>query len=69
MARTPKEPTPEDVLEEMSVCEPCTVGELEETFEDTSRWTIQRRLDSLVDHGKIAKKKHAKNHISYWIPK
>jgi DNA-binding HxlR family transcriptional regulator len=56
------------VLAEMSVCEPYTVGELEETFEDASRWTIQRRLDALVEDGEISKKKHAENRVSYWIP-
>jgi DNA-binding HxlR family transcriptional regulator len=66
--RTPEEPTPEAVLAEMSLCEPYTVGELEETFEDASRWTIQRRLDSLVEDGEISKKKHAENRVSYWIP-
>ena len=68
MARTPEAPTPEAVLAEMAVCEPYTVGELQEIFEDTSRWTIQRRLDTLAEGGKIAKKKHAENRISYWIP-
>lgn len=67
--RTPEGPTPEDVFAEMSVCEPYTVGELEEIFEDASRWTIQRRLDTLVDDDEVSKKKHAENRVSYWIPK
>ena len=64
--RTPEEPTPEDVLEEMNVCEPYTVGDLTDIYEDASRWTVQRRLDSLVDDGHVQKKKHSKNRVSYW---
>jgi len=52
----------------MEVCEPYIVSDLENEWEDASRWTIQRRLDTLVDEGKIQKKKHAKNRVSYWIP-
>lgn len=64
--RTPEEPTPEDVLDEMNVCEPYTVGELTETFEDASRWTVQRRLDTLVENGNVRKKKHSANRVAYW---
>jgi len=64
--RTPEEPTPEDVLKEMNVCEPYTVGDLTDIYEDASRWTLQRRLDSLVDDGHVRKKKHSKNRVSYW---
>jgi predicted HTH transcriptional regulator len=66
--RTPEEPTPKQVYDQMSVCEPYTVSELEDAFEDASRWTIQRRLETLLEEGKISKKKHAENRVSYWVP-
>lgn len=66
--RTPEGPTPADVLDEMSQCEPYTAGEIQDLFPDVSRWTIQRRLDSLLEDGKIAKKKHSENRVSYWKP-
>jgi DNA-binding HxlR family transcriptional regulator len=66
--RQPEEPTPEQVREEMNPCEPYTVKDFEAIFEDTSRWTIQRRLDTLVEDDVIEKKKHAENRVSYWIP-
>lgn len=65
--RTPEEPTPEQVLEQMCACEPYTVSDLESEFADASRWTIQRRLDTLVDEGSVNKKKHTENRVSYWI--
>ncbi|WP_092814023.1 MarR family transcriptional regulator [Halopenitus malekzadehii] len=68
MPRQPEEPTPEQVLAEMSVCEPYTVGELVDIFDDASRWTIQRRLETLEDNGEISKKKHAENRVTFWIP-
>lgn len=64
--RTPEEPTAETILDELAECEPYTVGELTERF-DASRWTIQRRLDSLVDRGEVRKKKHGENRVSYWV--
>lgn len=67
--RTPEEPTPEQVREQMRPCEPYTVGDFEDIFEDTSRWTIQRRLDTLVEDGEVNKKKHSENRVSFWIPK
>jgi len=51
----------------MSVCEPYIVSDLVDLFEDASRWTVQRRLDSLVDDGELCKKKHTENRVSYWI--
>lgn len=63
-----KEPTPEQVLDELSPCEPYTANDLEDIFEDASRWTIQRRLDSLHEDGKIQKKKHSETRVSFWIP-
>lgn len=65
--RTPNEPTPEQVLAEMTPCEPFTVKDFEQIFEEVSRWTIQRRLDTLHENGEIRKKKHAENRVSWWI--
>lgn len=65
--RQPDEPTPQQVLEEMDTCEPYTVNELQDLFDDVSRWTIQRRLDSLHGDGLVNKKKHTENRVSYWI--
>ena len=67
--RTPEEPTPQQVLEEMNPCEPYIVSDLVDAFPDASRWTVQRRLDSLVEEGELSKKKHTENRVSYWIPK
>ena len=65
--RKPEEPTPEMVFEEMEPCEPYSVTDLEEKFEDVSRWTIQRRLKTLNEEGVVNKKKHAENRVSWWI--
>lgn len=65
--RSPEEPTPEQVLDQMNPCEPYTVKDFEELFDDTSRWTIQRRLDTLHEDGRVNKKKHAENRVSWWI--
>lgn len=67
--RQPEEPTPEQVLDEMNPCEPYSVSDIVDAFEDTSRWTVQRRLDTLVEDGEVEKKKHGENRVSYWIPK
>lgn len=67
VARTPDEPSEEQVLAVMELCVPYTVGELTEHFDDASRWTIQRRLDDLVDAETVEKKKHSANRVSYWI--
>ena len=66
--RTPEEPTPEQVLSQMNHCEPYTVSDLQDEFPDASRWTLQRRLDALVEDEEISKKKHTENRVSYWIP-
>lgn len=66
--RTPSDPTPEAVLEEMQPCEPYTAGDLTDLFEDVSRWTIQRRLETLHESDAICKKKHADNRVTWWIP-
>jgi len=62
-----EEPTPEQILEEMTPCEPYSVSNLESIFDGVSRWTIQRRLDRLHEDGKVQKKKHAENRVSWWI--
>lgn len=67
MPRSPDEPTPEKVLDAMDRCESYNVSDLRSEFEDTSRWTIQRRLDDLVDQGRIQKKKHDNGNVSYWV--
>lgn len=67
--RTPEEPTPEQVLEHMQPCEPYTVSDLQDAFEDVSRWTLKRRLDTLVEGGEVNKKKHAENRVTFWIQK
>ena len=66
VARQPEEPTPQQVLDEMNPCEPYTAGELTERFDDASRWTIQRRLQTLLDEEKIQRKEHAENRVSWW---
>jgi hypothetical protein len=66
--RQPEEPTPEQVLDAMESCEPYTAGDFETIFEDASRWTIQRRLETLHDSGEVRKKKHSANRVSWWIP-
>lgn len=65
--RTPDEPTPQQVFDEMNLCEPYTVSDLVDEFPDASRWTVQRRLDTLVEDGLLQKKKHTENRVSYWI--
>lgn len=67
--RTPEEPTPSQVCEQMNPCEPYTVSDLQDVYPDASRWTLQRRLDTLVEGDEISKKKHTENRVSYWIPK
>ena len=67
MPRTPDEPTPQQVLDYLEVCEPYTVSDIKDEFNESSRWTIQRRLDSLVDSNKISKKRHSENRVTYWI--
>jgi len=61
------EPTAQQVLSAMTSCEPYTVSDLQDVFSDTSRWTIQRRLDTLVEQGDLSKKKHSENRVSYYF--
>lgn len=65
--RTPEGPTAEDVVSEMRSCEPYKASDLTEVFDDVSRWTIQRRLESLHDDGRIERKKHADGSVSWWV--
>lgn len=65
--RPPSDPTPDAVFDEMQPCEPYVVADLVDRFDDASRWTIQRRLESLHDDGRIRRKKHGENRVSYWI--
>lgn len=65
--RTPEEPTADQLLDLMEPCEPYTVTDFVDEF-DTSRWTIQRRLDTLVEQDQLRKKKHGENRVSYWVP-
>lgn len=65
--RTPEEPTPQQVLEEMNRCEPYKAADIHEEFPDVSRWTIQRRLDALHESEKIQKKKHADDSVSWYV--
>ena len=64
--RKPEEPTPKQVLEKMWLCEPYTVSDIEDLF-DVSRWTIQRRLETLLEEEEVQKKKHTQNRVSWWV--
>lgn len=67
--REPEPPTPDDVVAAMSECEPYTAAEIVELVDaETSRWTVQRRLESLVDDGRVERKEHEENRVSYWLP-
>jgi len=65
--RKPEEPTPKQVLKKMRLCEPYTVSDIEDLFDDVSRWTIQRRLETLLEEEKVQKKKHTQNRVSWWV--
>lgn len=66
--RTPEEPTPGDVENIMVPGVPYTVSEITEFYDEVSRWTIQRRLESLEEEGRVRKKKHSENRVSWFIP-
>lgn len=53
----------------MNEGEPYTAGDLTAIFDDVSRWTVQRRLETLHESDSIQKKKHADNRVSWWVPK
>lgn len=65
--RTPEDPSPVDVYQQMAPGEPYTPGELAQNF-DAERTTIRRRLETLREDGFVRKKKHAANRVSYWVP-
>jgi predicted ArsR family transcriptional regulator len=65
--RTPDGPTKQDILAEMRPCESYKAADINEQFSDVSRWTIQRRLDSLHAAGDVEKKKHADDSVSWFI--
>lgn len=68
MPRQPEYPTPADVLEVMEPCEPYAVGDIHRLFsDDVSRYTIDNRLKTLADEGKINRKEHFENRVTYWI--
>lgn len=67
MARQPEEPSQEQVLSAMMPCEPYMVKDFEEMFDDTSRWTLQRRLNSLVEDDRVNKKEHGETRVTYWV--
>ncbi|MFB6103419.1 MAG: hypothetical protein ABEJ73_12765 [Haloplanus sp.] len=43
------------------------VKDFEEMFDDTSRWTLQRRLNTLVEDGEVNKKEHGETRVTYWV--
>ena len=66
MPREPDEPTAQQLLSAMSPCEPYMAKDFVDEFE-ASRWTVQRRLNSLVESGDIQKKQHGETRVTYWI--
>ncbi len=65
--RTPGDPGPHEVYAAMQPGEPYTVRELADEF-DVSRWTIQRRLETLESEGFVEKKRHSQRRVSFWVP-
>lgn len=65
--RQPDEPTPEQVLDQMNECEPYVASEIVELFEDVSRWTIQRRLETLHENGEVSRKKHSERRVTWYV--
>lgn len=56
----------EDVLvEEMEVCEPYSARDLAEAT-DNPRRTVDHHLRMLADDGKIERKKHAENRVTWY---
>lgn len=68
--RPPEDPTPDDVYEYMADGRCYVVADLVEEFSDTdaSRWTLQNRLDELAEEGRIEKRKHANERVTYRRP-
>lgn len=65
MPRTPDPPTHEMVLEAMDVCEPYWAGELADEI-DSSRRTLARRLNDLVESGDVQRKNYGDRRVVYW---
>lgn len=67
MTRPLKEPTREDVLDEMEVGRCYVVADLVAAFEDLdpNRWTIRNRLLTLADEGHLERRKHANDNVTY----
>lgn len=65
MPRTTESPTHEEVLEAMADCEPYWAGELADKL-DSSRRTLHRRLDDLVEDGEINKKSYGERRVVFW---
>jgi len=71
VTRPRSEPTTKQVLEEMVVNRCYVVADLVAAFEDDydpSRWTIQNRLDELVEEDKIIRREHANSRVTYRRP-
>lgn len=68
--RSHKEPTPDDVFEEMVPRRCYVVADLVAEFEDVdaNRWTIQNRLDSLAEESRIVRRKHENDRVTYQRP-
>lgn len=62
-------PGAENVFNAMEPCEPYSVGDLVSHFgeDDTTRWTIERRLETLHEQGRVRRKKHSANRVSWWV--
>ena len=65
--RTPEDPTPAAVYDEMAPGVPYTASELAEEF-GVSRHTMQNRLNALQDEEWVRTKKHGKRTRTYWVP-
>lgn len=69
--RPPEEPTPEQVYDAMDAGRCYVVADLVETVGerfDKNRWTIRRRLETLVEDGQIVKYDHANDSVTYQRP-
>lgn len=66
--RTPEDPGPHEVYQAMVPGDPYTVMELAREFDNASRRTIRRRLNTLVEEGFVDRKQHSQGRVSYWVP-
>lgn len=71
VTRPQENPTLNDVYEEMVPGRCYVVADLVVAFEDTdaTRWTIQNRLNKLDSEGRIKKRKHANDRVTYRRPR